>query len=204
MNDAPPKHRHAPLRARLRRLMLSLHWVLGMVALLAMLFFAATGFLLNHAEDWELGSPTTSTREFDLDPHLAEKWTNPDAAIVALIRSGQGLGGLPEKPEFKDDKLTVVFKSPGVRHDITVEPATGKVRVETESHGLTGRLLELHRGKNAGAAWRLAIDGAALLLILLTLSGFWLWAATPAWRVRGLVGLAASALLLGVAVSLSL
>lgn len=179
--------------------MLVWHWMLGMAAMIALLFFAITGFLLNHAEAWEIGTPRTTTRELRLPaPPAGETWDG-DAAIVAALRADAGLRGAPEKPETRDGRLWFVFKSPGLRQEVSLDPKTGAGSVETETRGVVGRLLEFHRGKDAGGAWRLAADICAVLLATVTLSGFWLWAATPAWRVRGVVGLALSLGALGAA-----
>lgn len=193
--------RHTPRRTTIRKWLLHLHWLAGMAALVLMLFFSTTGFLLNHADDLDFVEPVTTKRMIRL-PIGTEPMT-PERAAIDILRQDKGIRGIPEKPEWKDERIALVFKSPGVRHDILIDPKSGEAEIESEVRGIVGRLMEFHRGKDAGAGWKFAVDAAAVLLALLTLSGFWLWAATPSWRGRGLIGLGASIAALIAAIACS-
>ena len=189
----PDRHRpHAPLRVRIRKVVLTLHWLAGMVAMIAMLFFAVTGLMLNNAESWGLGDGHDEKREVKLDSAAADRWTNGDAAIVAVLRAGVGVSGIPDKAEVRDGRMVLVFKSAGTRREVSIDPADGSAVIDTETHGVSGRLMALHRGEDVRRGWHLLMDFAAILLIVLTLSGFFLWIATPRWRNRGWAALALS------------
>ena len=183
---------HAPLKVRLRKAVFALHGLLGLGAMLALLFFAFTGLMLNNAESWNLGEPHESTREVKLDAGAADKWTDKDAAIVAVLRAGVGVSGVPEVPETADGRMTLVFNSAGVRRTVEVSQADGSARITTESKGVSGRLMALHRGEYVANGWHWLMDAAAVSLILITLSGFVLWFSTPRLRRQGVVALALS------------
>lgn len=183
---------HVPLKVRLRKAVFALHGLLGLGAMLALLFFSATGLMLNNAETWNLDESYESSREVKLDAGAAAGWTDKDAAIVAVLRAGVGVSGVPEVPETADGRMTLVFKSAGVRRTVEVSQADGSARIITESHGLSGRLMALHRGEYVSQGWHWLMDAAAVSLILITLSGFVLWFSTPRLRRRGVVALALS------------
>ena len=94
--------------------------------------------------------------------------------------------------EVNDDEFTVVFKSPGRRTQATITKADGHAEVSVETHGFAGRLVELHRGVDAGAAWRLIIDASAVLFLFIGFTGLTLWMFVPKWRPMGLVAVIAS------------
>lgn len=178
----------SPLRVRARRLVLEAHQLAGLAAMLAMLFFAATGLMLNNAESWGLGEPRTDVREERMPPSVVPAAAGGDAAVVALLRSDLGVSGVPETPEIRDGKPVLVFKSPGRTQEVTLDAVRGVVTIETERRGLAGALMAMHKGESVGKSWRRLMDVAALGLILLTLTGFYLWAVTP--RRQGLGRLA--------------
>ena len=49
---------------------------------------------------------------------------------------------------------------------------------------------ELHRGTEAGSAWRVVIDVVAGVQIISALTGMLLWWLVPKWRPLGMVALA--------------
>jgi hypothetical protein len=50
-------------------------------------------------------------------------------------------------------------------------------------------LNDLHRGRDAGEAWRWVIDISAVLILLALVSGVILWLALPKRRTLGIVSL---------------
>jgi hypothetical protein len=96
--------------------------------------------------------------------------------------------------EVEEDRLLVVFKSPGRRTEAELARADGHAEVTLETHGFSGRLAELHRGTDAGAGWRLIIDASAFLLLITSLTGVALWCLVPKWRPLGLAAVAVSVL----------
>jgi len=168
----------------------TLHIYISMLGLLVLVFFSATGIMLNHEEWFGYAEPRVVTHEGELPKGLLE-W--PDKlAIVELLRKDFGATGAMDSFEVNDDEFTVVFKSPGRRTQATITKADGHAEVSVETHGFAGRLVELHRGVDAGAAWRLIIDASAVLFLFIGFTGLTLWMFVPKWRPMGLVAVIAS------------
>lgn len=168
----------------------TLHIYLSMLGLLVLVFFAATGFMLNH-EDWfGFAEPHVESREGVVPAALLDQ---PDKlAIVELLRKDYGATGALDAFEIESDQLSVIFKSPGRRTQATITRPDGQAEVSIETHGFAGRLVELHRGVDAGPAWRRIIDAAAALFLIIGLTGLTLWMFVPKWRPIGLLAVAAS------------
>lgn len=168
----------------------TLHIYLSMLGLLVLVFFAATGFMLNHEEWFGFGEARVTTKEGEVPKNLLE---DPDKlSVVELLRKDHGASGAMESFEVEDDQLLVTFKSPGRRTQAIITRPDGQMEVTHEDHGAMGRITGLHRGVDAGPAWRLVIDASALLFLIIGLSGLTLWAFVPKWRPIGLLAVAAS------------
>lgn len=155
-----------------------------MLALTAVVFFAATGIMLNHEEWFGFAEPHVTTHNGSVSASLLK---DPDKlAIVELLRKDFGASGAMDSFEMGDDDLTLMFRSPGRRTQATISLPSGEVYVSIESHGFAGRLVELHRGVDAGGAWRFIMDATAVLLLIIGITGFVLWLAVPKWRPLGL------------------
>jgi hypothetical protein len=173
----------------------TLHICLTMLGLLLLLFFAVTGFMLNHAEWFSLDQVHTRTVEGKLPTALLSE---PDKLmVVERLRSDYGAAAALDSFEIDDDTLRVVFRGPGRQTEATIRRADGQTEVVCESHGVVGRLTDLHRGKAAGKAWGLIIDGTCVLLLIVSVTGLILWASLRTRRRLGLV-----ALVLGVTVGM--
>lgn len=198
MNPAKPSPQ-IPLRARLHKTISLLHGVVGCAAMIAVLFFATTGLMLNNAEAWNLAETREETRAVKLPAEAAGRWKDADAAIVAVLRAGVGVSGIPDTPSIEDGRMKLVFNSAGVRRTVSVSQEDGAAEITTETHGVSGRLMALHRGDYVSKGWRRVMDIAAVSLIVITLSGFTLWAISARRRKLGILALAASALAVTVA-----
>lgn len=170
----------------------TLHIYISMLGLLTLIFFSATGILLNHEEWFGFAAPRIVKKEGALAEATARE---PDKlAIVEKLRRDFGATGALDSFEIDDDRLTVVFRSPARRAEAVLTRADGHAEVTLESHGFNGRLAELHRGTDAGAGWRLIIDVSAFLLLLTALTGVALWCLVPKWRPLGLAAVGVSVL----------
>jgi hypothetical protein len=85
--------------------------------------------------------------------------------------------------------------------EIALDRRTGEARVTTEAASLAALLTNLHKGKNAGTAWRLMIDAAAIIVLALSLLGYVLFFAM---RYRLRTALALTAVTLGGAAAIFL
>lgn len=181
-----PQHRKNFIRKWTR----TLHIYISMLGLLMLVFFASTGLMLNHEEWFGYSEPHVTTHEGTIPPPML---TGPDKlAIVELLRKDFGATGAMDSFETDDDQLNVIFKSPGRRTQAAITRADGHAEVTLESHGFVGRLVELHRGVDAGNAWRRVLDVSAIIFLIIGATGLILWTFVPKWRPIGLAAAAAS------------
>jgi hypothetical protein len=162
----------------------TIHIYISMLGLLSVIFFSATGIMLNHEEWFGFSTPHVVTREGSLLEGMDKE---PDKlAIVEKLRKDFSATGAMDSFEIDDDHLTVSFKSPGRHTDAKIQRADGHAEVRLESFGFNGRLVDLHRGTDAGPAWRFIIDATAVVLLITCATGLLLWCLVPKWRPLGL------------------
>ncbi|MDB6053184.1 MAG: hypothetical protein JWN25_707 [Verrucomicrobiales bacterium] len=168
------------------------HIYISMLGLILIVFFAATGFFLNHADAFNLGKLQT-VREKGTLPFVLLTNKIDQAAIEAALRDQFKIKG--DLSSFEDERteIRVTFKGPGRSVEVVIRRKDGQCDITSTTRGVLGRLGELHRGTEAGKAWRLLIDGAALLTMAVTLSGIFLWLVVPKWRRWGIAALVVSA-----------
>jgi uncharacterized protein len=184
MSTGSKHHRRLLLRVWAR----NIHIYISMMGLLAVVFFSVTGIMLNHDEWFSLSDPRITKKDGTLPATMLRE---PDKlAIVEALRKDFGATGALDSFDIQNDSLELVFKSPGRRTEATIDRATGHAEVTVESHGFNGRIAELHRGTDAGPAWRLVIDATAILLLITSLTGITLWFLVPKWRPLGLAAMA--------------
>jgi hypothetical protein len=183
-----------------RRLLLKLahtvHVYTTLFGLVLLLFFAVTGFILNH-EDWfRPEDPHRRTTTGTVPVKLLE---GPDKlAVVELLRKDHGITAALDSFEKENDSFRVVFKAPAREIIATIQEADGQTTVSHEFWGLVSIMTDLHRGKTSGTAWALVIDGVAILFVVVAVTGLILWSSL---RSRGKYGLLVMAL--GLAVGLA-
>jgi len=166
----------------------NIHIYTSMLALVAVIFFATTGLLLNHPDWFNSSDPHTRTATGKLPFGMLKE---PDkVAVVEALRKDHGATGALESFDVQEGQLDLVFRSPGRRFDATIERSTGHLEATIETHGFVGRITELHRGVDAGPAWRLIIDATAILLLIISCTGLSLWLLVPKWRPLGLAAIA--------------
>ena len=171
-----------------------LHWVLlahiyvSMAGFTLALLFGATGLTLNH-QDFGLSDPRVAKSEISVDENLVR---NPDqAALEQCLRQKLGIRSASTDYHDDPDQIQMTFAAPGTRTVVTINRANGKGEVEKEDRGFMGKLGDLHKGFDSGAAWFWMIDVAAGLLVLSSLSGM---VTLVALRARRRTGFAVCAL----------
>jgi hypothetical protein len=180
-----------PLSARVRRrtaiVSRWLHIYLSMVSFAVVLFFAVTGLTLNHAEALSHGekvrelSGSLSMRELGSKDH-------PDTlAIVEHIRNTDKVHGAVNDLRVEDDQISFSFRGPGYSADTTVDRTTGKYTVVETRAGFVAIINDLHKGRDTGKVWSAVIDGSAILLTLVSLTGLLLIFFVYKRRTSGLI-----------------
>lgn len=181
-------HRRSILLVRVARVARTLHIYLTMLAFLMMLFFAVTGFVLNHEDSFtQWGSSHRDVHGTIAVASLA----GPDRLqVVEALRSSFGAVGAVSTFDVDTSAIHVEMKGPGRQVDAEINRRTGETNVSIEMKGIAVRLDDLHRGKDSGRAWSLIIDASALLLLIGSLTGIIMWFTLPRRRKLGVLSLA--------------
>jgi hypothetical protein len=154
------------------------HWMSSAISLVGLLLFAITGFTLNHAAAIE-GAPKSVERAAQLPPQLlplVKADDKPDSkkpfpAEVARFIEGKIPMQADGVAEWSADEIYLAKPRPGGDGWISIDRETGKVTSESSSRGWIAYLNDLHKGRNAGGAWKLFIDIFVLACIVFTLTG---------------------------------
>ena len=148
----------------------TLHIYLTIFALGALLFFAVTGFMLNHLSWFESDESVVSEVTSQIDAaHLA----GPDRlAVVEALRAQCGITGVMDTFDTEDDELIVTFSAPGRWTEAIVDRQTGQATVTAEYSGIAVLLTDLHKAESTGTLGMIAVDAVAVFLALGAISGF--------------------------------
>lgn len=187
---AKAKPKAKPFRTQLYKAARWIHVYMSTATLLVILFFALTGFLLNHP-DWVFGSqpitqevtgtlsktmlPTAQVNEID--------WLQ----ISEYFRQTYNIGG--QVSDYWNDDLSgqLNFYAPGYTADVYFDMQTGDYTFYSESQGAVAFMKDLHKGSNTGTSWNWLIDATALFLILVSLSGLVLTVLLKKLRMKGML-----------------
>lgn len=162
-----------------------------------LLFFAATGLTLNHA-DWF----DTQLRPSQYHGTLNPDWVNaadPKAVakdeIVGFFQRTYRTRGALSDFHVDGGQCEVLFKGPGYEADATIDRATGKYELTISPFSLVAVLNDLHKGRDTGRKWSAAIDFSAILMTLVSLTGLTLIFFLNKRRLSGLLLVVVGALL---------
>ncbi|WP_415903446.1 PepSY-associated TM helix domain-containing protein [Neptuniibacter sp. QD29_5] len=175
-----PKSKSQP-KGKSNRLVRWLHSYTSMFMLVIMLFFTVTGITLNH-RDWFESADAPKQLSVDMpDSFLVEGiWdTEPlDQAnqLRKWLSSEHGIYGNKVSYEWEAEErfLVIDIKRPGGYSIVEADVEAGEVIVEQQNYGVIATLNDLHMGRYSGELWRGFIDISALLMLIFTLTGFWL------------------------------
>lgn len=177
------------------------HGWLSAAAFLALMFFAATGLLLNN-EDWLKAEGAKSARTLRFTPAdlaAARATADPDKALARIAVERLALRGELQKARPGDKPHLVKVRGVTGGSEIAVDLEAGQAKVKTERLGAIATMKNLHKGKNAGPAWHLLIDAVSITVLSLSLLGYLLFFSL---RFRLRTGLILTSLTLASAVSL--
>ncbi len=163
-----------------------LHIYLSMLGFTALMFFAITGVTLNHPT-WLSGSEQRITDlAGELPAGLLAGQVN-ELEVAETLRDRHGLKGRVKEFETDEFECMLVFKSPGYAADAFVDRGSGRYTVTVTASSAVAIMNDLHKGRDSGFAWSLLIDGSAILMVLMSLSGFGLLFYLKKRRVAGLL-----------------
>ena len=155
-----------------------LHGYLSAFAFLSLMFFSATGLVLNH-QDWlDRLQPKDVMSVTMVNPATlaaATRLTDPGPALAKAVAAKALLLGAYKSAEIADGEALIRLEGTKGTSDIAVDLATGKVEIMLSRRPLLMTLDELHKGRDAGAAWKLGIDISAVLFLVLSVIGYLLF-----------------------------
>jgi hypothetical protein len=140
-----------------------------MVSFAIVFFFAVTGLTLNH-QQWFAGQQHTAQFKGTLDPG----WLRGGVAkleIVEYIRSHHKISAAVNEFRVDDGQASVSFKGPGYEATAFIDRQSGAYDVTETKMGLAAVLNDLHKGRDSGKAWGWLIDGSAVFMTLVSVSG---------------------------------
>ena len=166
----------APPRARRRlrgiaRASFHLHLWLGVLSTGVLVMVAITGIILNHKRGLGLMPDVSNQVSGSLSEALsmAELAQRANTAVGDGI-AGQGIDRMDVRP---DDALIKVRYEDRLVTEATLDINTGAVlHVGTRNDVF---LEKLHSGEIFGDGWVLLTDAAAVLLLIVLVTGYWLW-----------------------------
>jgi hypothetical protein len=149
-----------------------LHIYLSMLSFAALMFFAFTGITLNHPTWFGANEQQVRDIEGSLPAGLISDEKVDELAIAEHLRATHRLQGRVTEFESGDLDCMVVFKAPGYSADVFLDRQSGAYTVTESMSGVVAVMNDLHKGRDSGKSWALVIDVSAILMILMSLSGF--------------------------------
>lgn len=182
-------------RIRWRPWVRAIHRDVGYFSVGLTFIYAASGLAVNHIADWE-----PNFRQVARVHQLSLPLPAEDERLAARAREQAGIEA-PVREVFRagDDAVEVVFD----RRTLHVDTRTGQVVEEAQEPRFFLRManwLHLNRGKKA---WTLIADGYAVFLLLLSITGLWMFPGRKGLLGRAGVIAVAGALVPALYVTLS-
>ena len=175
-----------------------LHLWIGAWGALAAIIYGFTGLVMNHRfgdSAWPQGDSEETGRMTLQIPATAR--TTPEE-LSLWLRQAQGLDAQVIRkgsPGAKDSKQPPKWNlSGGTASDswaLEYSPGKDTAELKRSSHTLLAAVNRLHKGVGGGWAWTLLADSFAIGMLLLGLSGIWMWVRgrTPKQMVASVFGL---------------
>ncbi len=151
----------------------------GVLVTVLLLVVAVTGIMLNHKRAIGL----MPEAEHRVPESFAASLPLPELAARAAAASGlPGEMAEVDRMDVRPGKglIKVRFSDPATT-EVTLDLASGAVLLVGERGDVF--IEQLHSGEAFGDGWILLSDVAAVGIVLLLISGYWLWLA-PRWRRR--------------------
>lgn len=151
-----------------------LHGYLSAAAFLLLMFFAASGLLLNHPSwfgaDRPDAEPVIVALDFDA-LQSAQLSETPERAFEELVRNTTRVQGQLKDASISDSDAMLRFAGVKGGTDIFIDFELAEAEVESSKANLTSIIHDLHRGKDAGKVWKFMIDITAILILAMSIIG---------------------------------
>lgn len=156
------------------------HWISSAIALAGTLLFAATGLTLNHAAQIE-AHPVVVDRKAVVPPALlaaqaprpgdAKRHDPLPDALADWVAGALQVDVRGRPAEWSPDELYVALPRPGGDAWVRIDRASGDAQLEDTDRGWISYVNDLHKGRNAGAAWSGFIDAFAVACLVFAVTG---------------------------------
>ncbi len=183
------------------------HLWIGAWGALAAILYGITGLVMNHrfgegawpqGDSSDTGKTTlTIPAEARASPELLSLWLQETERLdPQVIRKGKP-GDVPVKWTFSGGSASDSWA-------LEVSPSQATADLKRSSHTSLAALNRLHKGVGGGPWWILLADSFAIGMLLLGLSGIWMWARgrTPRQMLLSVMGLSTLAFLALVGLAL--
>ncbi|MDB5440473.1 MAG: hypothetical protein JWM33_2900 [Caulobacteraceae bacterium] len=170
-----PKPKAGFDRGAFYRLCRMLHAYFSAFAFLTLIFFSATGVMLNHPGWFEALTAKEKVVEVSVpaaDIAKAKALPDPGPALVAATGKVTRLRGAYSSADVQGNDALLRMDGPKGTSVIELDLATGKAKVTTDKANTLLMIQDLHRGKNSGLAWRWVIDLSAYIILALSVIGY--------------------------------
>lgn len=150
-----------------------LHIYGSMISFAIVFFFSVTGITLNHP-DYFAGELKTTQEKGKLDSNwVVNKDTTKIAKleIVEWLRTKHNIKAAVSEFRIDESQCTVSFKGPGYAADAFISRENGTYDLTLLRAGMVGIMNDLHKGRDTGSKWSWVIDIAAVLMVLVSLTG---------------------------------
>lgn len=166
------------IKAKLHRYSKILHAYISAFAFLILMFFAASGLLLNHPDWFESSQSENTLIETQIPIAAVESALSnldQETALAELLQSNLPLVGMFKSAEiFPDEEAFLKYSGAKGSSDVYINLTTGLAEYEVQKFGVVEIMNNLHIGKDSGTTWKWLIDISAILILALSLFGFFL------------------------------
>lgn len=188
-----------------------IHLWIGAWGALAAIMYGITGLVMNHRFGdgaWPQGDSAEAGRSTLNVPAEARAtaeqlslWLLETRQLDATnIRKGAGKGGGSDQP----GKWNLSGGNAGSSWSVEYVPGSDSAELKRSSHSALAAFNRLHKGVGGGTWWILLADSFAIGMLLLGISGIWMWARGRSPREMALSVMALSTLLFLALVGLAL
>jgi len=158
-----------------------IHVFSAMLVLLLMLFFAVSGFFLNHPSlsdsDMVAKSSSINTPQW-LGQHTdwPSNYARHGLRLMLWLDSEHNIRGVDYEFEWDDfDQLLIItLQSPGNNTIVEFFSQEQRLEIQQSPFGLLDMLNNIHRAKHTTTLWRYTSDVSAIIMTIFCLSGLWL------------------------------
>lgn len=151
------------------------HAYCGLLLLLFVAMYAATGLPLTHRDWFDLEAEPVVTEvalEFTGDPDGSE--------LPAYLAEEFGVSGRRTRQTFEDGTRSLMFARPGWTVRFEVAPDLRSARIFEREGTVVQKAVQLHRLKGFGGGWEFAVwglllDAVSLAMLVFVVTGTYLW-----------------------------